>query len=211
MSSKIYIIRHAESVHNITKDFSLRDPGLTPLGLTQASALATTFPALSSIGVIITSPLRRTVETTLAAFGDVIGDGDGKGGVKVILESDLQERSDLPCDTGSETGVVKGWFEGVGVKGVDFSGLGEEWFDKGGRNKADDASVAERARAVRERLREVVKGLGGAEEGKRDVVVVTHGVFMKFLTGDEAIDLPKAGWRVYTLGEERGEVKLVEA
>ncbi|KAK0614614.1 phosphoglycerate mutase family protein [Immersiella caudata] len=183
----IYVVRHAESTHNITKDFSLRDPGLTPTGFTQASALAKTFPHLSSIAVIISSPLRRTLETTLSAFGELITKGD----VKLVLDADLQERSELPCDTGRDVTELKGDFPGV-----DFSGLEEGWFVKEGRNKGDDESVEGRAGAVRGRLAEVVRGLEGKGEGERkDVVVVTHGVFMKFLTGDGGIDLPKAGWR----------------
>lgn len=194
--SKIYIIRHAESVHNVTKDFSIRDPGLTPLGFTQASALTTTFPAHSSIGVIISSPLRRTIETTLAAFGDAIN----KGKVKLALEGELQERSDFPCDTGRSPAEVKNDFPVV-----DVSGLKDDWYVKEGANQADDASVAERAKSVRKKLAEVVKGLEGNDE--KDVVVVTHGVFMKFLTEDETIDLQKAGWRAYVLDGET----LVEA
>jgi broad specificity phosphatase PhoE len=198
----VYIIRHAESVHNVTKDFSLRDPGLTPTGFTQASALATTFPHLSSIAVVISSPLRRTVETTLAAFGEAIQKGD----VKLVLDADLQERSDLACDTGRSPSDLQGLFHSL-----DVSGLGDTWYVKEGRNTADDAAVEGRAKAVRGRLAEVVKGLEGKGEGERkDVVVVTHGVFMKFLTGDQAIDLPKAGWRGYRVEEEGEGAKLVE-
>jgi hypothetical protein len=35
-----------------------------------------------------------------------------------------------------------------------------------------------------------------------DVVVITHGVFMKHLSGDQGIDLPKAGWKSYTIKED---------
>jgi len=115
-ASTIYLVRHAESEHNVTKDFSTRDPGLTELGFTQASALATdsVFPALSSVGVIVSSPLRRTIETTLAGFRDII---EG-GGAKLILDPDLQERSELPCDTGSSVGELTERFPGL-----DFSEL----------------------------------------------------------------------------------------
>lgn len=34
---------------------------------------------------------------------------------------------------------------------------------------------------------------------RKAVVVVTHGVFMKFLAEDESIDLPKAGWEACTV------------
>lgn len=38
--------------------------------------------------------------------------------------------------------------------------------------------------------------------------VVTHGVFMKYLSGDPEIDLPKAGWESYRIekDQEGGDV-----
>jgi broad specificity phosphatase PhoE len=207
MPSTIYLIRHAESAHNVTKDFSLRDPGLTSQGFTQASSLATSFPALASTAVILTSPLRRTIETTLAGFGGIISNTNNKKkAVELILDPNLQERSDLPCDTGSDPSALKSLFPDL-----DFGVLADGWWAKEGRFTADDAAVAARAGAVRKRIGEVVRRLeaGGGENDKRDVVVVTHGVFMKFLTGDEGIDLPKAGWKAFTLGEGQGEGEVV--
>jgi len=53
------LVRHAESVHNANKDFSQRDPPLTPLGISQASHLVGKFPDPSSVVAVITSPLTR--------------------------------------------------------------------------------------------------------------------------------------------------------
>ncbi|KAK3315676.1 phosphoglycerate mutase family protein [Apodospora peruviana] len=199
----IYLIRHAESDHNVTKDFSLRDPGLTDLGFAQASSASPGLP-LPSISVILASPLRRTIETTLAMFKPVIGEA------RLILDPNLQERSNLPCDTGSEVTNLKERFP----SSVDFSGLGEGWFAKEGAFTADDQAVAARAKVVRKRLYQLSKEVEGTGKGK-SIAVVTHGVFMKFLTEDEGIDLPKAGWRAYTAVADEGgkdgevEVKLV--
>jgi len=202
-ASTIYLVRHAESEHNVTKDFSTRDPGLTELGFTQASALATdsVFPALSSVGVIVSSPLRRTIETTLAGFRDII---EG-GGAKLILDPDLQERSELPCDTGSSVGELTERFPGLDFSELE-RGDGDGWFAKKGRYTGDDDAVTARAADVRKRLWGIVNGLERSEaDEKKDVVVVTHGVFMKFLSQDETIDLPKAGWKAYRV--EAGEGK----
>jgi len=66
--------------------------------------------------------------------------------------------------------------------------------------------VTARAADVRKRLWGIVNGLERSEaDEKKDVVVVTHGVFMKFLSQDETIDLPKAGWKAYRV--EAGEGK----
>lgn len=193
-SPTIYLVRHAEAAHNVAKDFNLRDPGLTELGFTQAAALATAFPALDSVAVILTSPLRRTIETTIAGFGDIIKK-DSPDPAKLILDPDLQERSAEPCDTGSEVAVLQQRFPDL-----DFSALSEGWYIKEGPYTADDEAVAARAKRVRLKLLELSTGpfvetASGIE--KKDIVVVTHGVFMKFLAQDETIDLPKAGWKAF--------------
>tara|TARA_R110002060_G_scaffold45159_2_gene56494 strand:+ start:1829 stop:2167 length:339 start_codon:yes stop_codon:yes gene_type:complete len=64
MASQIHVIRHAESVHNVSKDFSQLDPSLTSLGFEQATKLDQSFPYAGRVGVIITSPLRRAIQTT---------------------------------------------------------------------------------------------------------------------------------------------------
>jgi hypothetical protein len=56
----------------------------------------------------------------------------------------------------------------------------------------------------RERERAVVL----KDSKRRDIVIVKLGVFMKYLVGDPEIDLPKAGWKSYTVeeGEEGGSL-----
>lgn len=210
MASTIYLVRHAESEHNVSKDFSHRDPSLTELGQSQASALAQSFPALSSVAVVLTSPLARAVQTTLGAFGSIIdkqfiGDSGIDAGARLILDPDLQERSDLPCDTGSDRELLEARFPSL-----DFSVLRDGWHAKTGPNTADDAAVKARAQAVRDKLLTLVEELAKeSDTGKRDVVVVTHGVFMKFLAEDESIDLPKAGWKAYKVEKQaNGQVTL---
>jgi broad specificity phosphatase PhoE len=199
--STIYLVRHAESAHNVSKDFNHRDPGLTEAGFVQAAALTKTFPSLSSIGVILSSPLTRTIETTLAAFSTVLSKEEGAA--KLILDPDLQERSDLPCDTGSDVAVLEAKFPGL-----DYSALGEGWHAKTGAYTADDEAVAARAEGVRKKLLRLARELEASGSERKDVVVVTHGVFMKFLTEDESIDLPKAGWKAYSAEETGGRVVL---
>jgi len=63
----IYLIRHGQAQHNVTQDHLIRDPLLTALGEKQARALHGTLPRMD---VIISSPLRRTLQTTLFAFSD---------------------------------------------------------------------------------------------------------------------------------------------
>jgi len=210
MAPTVYLVRHAESAHNVSKDFSHRDPPLTELGQKQASDLVGFFPNQGSIAVVLASPLTRTLQTTLAAFGPIlgkesVGDAGVDGGARLILDPDLQERSDEPCDTGSDRAVLERTFPNL-----DFSGLGNNWHAKEGPYTADDDTVSARAEGVRKRLLDLTKELEvGASDQRRNIVVVTHGVFMKFLSQDKSIDLPKAGWRAYTaVSGEDGKVAL---
>lgn len=58
---------------NVAGDWSIHDPSLTSLGRQQAAMLPLAYPDLydticEQAGVIMTSPLRRTVQTTLLGF-----------------------------------------------------------------------------------------------------------------------------------------------
>ena len=197
MGSKIFVVRHAESKHNVDKNFNQLDPGLTALGVQQAEQLGRIFPDPDCVGLILTSPLQRALQTTLSAFSNILDkryfdsqSGQGvNGGVELLIDADAQERSDLPCDTGSDRDTL-----GKTFPYLDFSTLPENWPLKDGPYTPDDEALRARAGKLRQRLRELVESLN---DTKKTIVVVTHGVFMKFLTQDENIDLPKAGWSVY--------------
>jgi broad specificity phosphatase PhoE len=69
--------------------------------------------------------------------------------------------------------------------------------------------VEERARKVRWHVKQRAVKLKGSKKG--DIVVVTHGVFIKFLVGDQEIDLPKAGFKSFTVEEGEGGSVFVPA
>jgi broad specificity phosphatase PhoE len=210
-SSQIYLVRHAESAHNISKDFSQPDPPLTPLGLEQAAKLEQTFPHSAHIGLVITSPLKRAIQTALSGFSHILDkryyDSSSKlgveGGAELIIDPGLQERSALPCDTGSDQDVLSEIFPRL-----NFERLWKVWQVKVGLYAENENVVEERARKVRRGLFEAEKGL--KEREKNDIIVVTHGMFMKYLSEDPAIDMPKAGWKTYrTRADDEGNVRLV--
>ncbi|RFU80824.1 phosphoglycerate mutase family [Trichoderma arundinaceum] len=212
MEPLIYLVRHGEAEHNVSKQFSQRDPPLTQLGFKQAASLETTFPDPSSIAVVLSSPLKRALQTALAGFSHIIaldhdGNGNGSRNARFIVDRDLQERSDLPCDTGSERALLEEAFPNV-----DFSTLDEDWFLKTGAYAADDESVALRARTVREKLWSLAESVQREQPvpaSRRAIVIVTHGVFMKHLSLDMEIDLPKAGWEKFSITKTAdGEVIL---
>jgi broad specificity phosphatase PhoE len=208
MEARVHLVRHAESVHNIDKDFTRLDPDLTLAGAQQAKDLGRLFPYSNKVGLIITSPLRRAIQTTLEAFANILDEQyfdetSGKGiqeGVKLLLDPDIQERSSLPCDTGSDRRALQTIFPNL-----DFSNLHAEWQLKEGLFSADQKAVDDRAKRVRHHLVEQIAALKDSE--RTDIVIVTHGVFMKHLSGDFEIDLPKAGWKSYAIEED--EVGIV--
>lgn len=211
MASQIYIVRHAESEHNVTNDFSQLDPPLTSLGLQQAYQLSRTLPDPSSVAIILCSPLRRAIQTTLAGFSEILDkryfpnnpvQGVNNGAI-LSLNAELQERSDLPCDTGSSVDDLTKAFPHL-----DFDGLDGSWPTKTDRYGSDDGAVRDRAGRVLNILEDWAEKL--RDDDQKNIVVVTHGAFMKSLTGDQNIDLPKAGWRTFGLQkQDQGGRRLV--
>ena len=90
--------------------------------------------------------------------------------MKVIALPEIQETSDLPCDTGSDIGILRDEFKD---KPVDLGLVEKGWDSKKGRWAATSSAIEKRAREARVWLR-------GREED--DIVVVTHGGFLHFLT-----------------------------
>lgn len=99
----------------------------------------------------------------------------------------VQEVSDLPCDVGSALSVLRAEFEETTV---DLSQVPDDWTDKsspGSHWRPEIEAIEARAKVARRWLRDL--GRKWAEEqGNADrdaeIVVVTHGGFVHFLSGD---------------------------
>ena len=146
---------------------SLHDPSLTPYGEEQCRHLAQHFPYHKSVQLLVASPLRRTIYTTLLAFEPEV-----KRGLKIITLPEIQETSDTPCDTGSDIGVLK---KEMADKPVDLSMVSEGWNSKQGKWAPD-------AKAIEARAREARKWLKARPE--KEIVLVTHGGFLHYFTED---------------------------
>jgi broad specificity phosphatase PhoE len=111
-------------VHNLcTENHVIPDPLLTDLGHEQCRTLRDTFPRHANIDLVTASPLRRTLYTALESFEPVL---KAKPDLKVIALPDIQEISDVPCDTGSEPSVLKEEFK----SNVDLDLVQEGWNNK---------------------------------------------------------------------------------
>ncbi|PYH88127.1 hypothetical protein BO71DRAFT_414327 [Aspergillus ellipticus CBS 707.79] len=169
----IHCVRHAQGLHNLrTENHIIRDPSLTDLGNTQCATLASTFPRHAAIDLVTASPLRRTLYTALQSFAPFFA---AHPDAKVVALPDVQETSDVPCDTGSDVAVLE---QEEGLKGrVEFGEVDgwEGWNVKVGRYAPTHRAIKERARAARRWLK---------ARPEKEIVLVSHGGFLHYFTED---------------------------
>lgn len=183
-TSRIYLTRHAEAEHNATGDSSIADALLTPLGEKQAQRLGLVTPELqSTVELIISSPLRRTLQTTEAGYKDAIERLNGHANVLCLPQ--LQECNDVPCDTGSHRSVLEAQ---EAFAKFNLEHLTPDWTSKQGFYAADSASLEKRAQWVRQFLR---------ERPEQHIAVVAHGDFLRRLTDEPTSYWANAEVRVF--------------
>ena len=160
MAPIVHCVRHAQGYHNLSvANHVLPDPLLTKYGEEQCCDLAKKFPFHSNVEAVVASPIKRTVYTALIAFGQ---DLQSKG-LKVVALPELQETSDLPCDTGSSPEELAREFEG---KPVDLGLVTPGWNSKQGKFAPTSKAIEGRARDARRWL---------MERPEKEIVVVFHG------------------------------------
>lgn len=160
----------SKAVHNLTVlNHGMHDPALTPHGENQCLELQAKFPYHESVDLLVCSPLQRTIQTTLLAF-----DPEISRGIQCIALPEVQETSDLPCDTGSNVAILKEKFKN---KPVDLSLLSEDWDSKTGKWAPEQEAIERRCRDARQWLK---------TRDEKAIVVVTHGGLLHYLTEDWA-------------------------
>ena len=187
-NSQIFLTRHAEGYHNVEQDWSrglheplkihsqaseanqntVYDPALTPKGKDQATSAAPHISDLQqSADLIVTSALRRTLQTTLRTWAPAI---ERLGRENVICLPEAQECMDLPCDCGSSRAELEADPE---FAGLDFSRLTPDWNTKTGFYASDRRSLVNRVKWVRHFLR---------DRPEEKIVLVVHGDFLREIT-----------------------------
>lgn len=143
---------------------------MTELGRSQAAKIPSSplgAYANANAQVLVTSPLRRTLQTTLIGFRPAL---TRVPPVPTVALAHLQECNDHPCDTGSSKAELEADPE---LKLFDFSGLSDDWNGKQGIYAANDAAWTERSRYARRWIR----------SRPEEVIVVTgHGDMLRWLT-----------------------------
>lgn len=122
------------------------------------------FPYTASVDLLVASPLKRTIYTALLSFPD--------SRLPLIAIPELQETSDQPCDTGSSVEELQREFPG---KNIDFALVVPDWNSKVGRWAPQRQAIENRAHVARQWL---------MSRPEQNVVVVTHGGILHYLTDD---------------------------
>lgn len=139
----------------------MHDPLLTPYGEEQCRTLRKDFLYMQSIDLVVASPMKRTIYTALIAMEPVLEEKN----LKVIAMPELQETSDLPCDTGSKPEELTKLFEG---KPVDLELVRPGWDSKRLKWAATATAIEKRARDARQWL---------MARPEKEIVVVSHGKY----------------------------------
>ncbi|EME89158.1 uncharacterized protein MYCFIDRAFT_121120, partial [Pseudocercospora fijiensis CIRAD86] len=168
-TSRIFLTRHAQAESNVDLDYSIPDAPLTALGKKQAASLALQIPKLQEeIDLVLSSPLKRTLQTTKLAWAPAI---QRLGGLsKVLCLPQAQECNGWPCDTGSSKDTLLADPE---FAEFDLSLLTPDWTSKQGFYAIDIVSLHKRAQWVRQFLR---------DRPEKNIVLVAHGDFLRTIT-----------------------------
>jgi broad specificity phosphatase PhoE len=215
MVGKVYIVRHGQGVHNTVRDADendplLRDAKLTIRGQQQSVVLGQGVLNLSTVGLVMASPLRRSVHTALLAFSSVLNkryflssEGGVSGGIDLILDPRLQETDAALYNTGSTGEELHAEWPNL-----DTAMLVAPWPEKSGVFDPSDEAVKQRAADLRQELWRRLNGLA-AQPAKRDIVVVSHGGFVQELTGDMNLVIDNGKFKAFSMRMTAGVPELV--
>ncbi|KAH6709060.1 hypothetical protein BKA61DRAFT_677962 [Leptodontidium sp. MPI-SDFR-AT-0119] len=165
----IHLIRHARAQHNYDPKTAtpaqksihraFLNPSLTPQGRAEALDLLSRFPYMHLLTHILTSPLRRTLETTILALEPAI-----RNGIHPIVIEELREVGMGTTSTGTE---ISGVLRELGELGdlVMTDTLKPDWeFNLEQRYEADER--AEKAKCMLKELGDILSGqVGGTGYG----------------------------------------------
>jgi broad specificity phosphatase PhoE len=130
--------------------------------------------------LIITSPLKRTLQSTYLGWAPAI---ERLGGLeKVICLPEAQECNGYPCDTGSTRETLEADPE---FAGFNFELLTPEWTSKKGFWATNKTTLANRARWVRQYLR---------DRPEKDIVLVAHGGILGLIAASPDSPRTRTWW-----------------
>jgi len=170
MPPRIHLVRHAQGYHNldpVEEQRRIHDPALTEHGVKRCIEFNDTYPGYVHLDLICASPMRRTIQTAQYCFHDRIPTTPSR---QVLLLPLAQETTAEPCDVGSDPDAIKQEFGDL----VDVGMVPKDWTSKEGIYATTPTALLARARELRRWLR---------ARPEKDIVVVSHGAFLDYMTG----------------------------
>lgn len=175
---RLYILRHAQSLHNewfirrlytpslwTTYDSKIVDASLSNSGTIQAKNLENQFKSIP-FDLVICSPLTRALQTMNYSLG--------QRNIKTIITPLIRERCDRLADTGKPLSELKKKYENYEF--LHF--MSENWWETK-KIQENDEEVKENNETVKQRANEFKNFLKTREE--KNVLVITHGNFIRIL------------------------------
>ena len=198
MAPIIHCVRHGQGLHNVTGQYDLRDPDLTSLGEAQCEYLKdSTFVDQSKISLVASSPMLRALHTAWLTFSPALT-SHGQCSPKILAIPDAQETSDDGCDIGSNPSTLRQVIA-KNTWPVDLTLVKNGWNVKTleSRYSPHSDAINTRARDTRLFLRRSIRKLVQDGNPNPEVVLVAHGGFMHYFTGDweDSYNFPGTGWR----------------
>ncbi|PLN81393.1 histidine phosphatase superfamily [Aspergillus taichungensis] len=185
MPPTIHCIRHGQGFHNVGAGcYTIPDPRLTPAGESQCESLRKgAFFDQSKISLVVSSPMRRTLQTASLIFQTALT--STRKSQRIIALPDAQETTTDPSDIGSDPDMLR-----LIVKKenwpVDLSLVHDGWNHKkaGSRYSPSNDAIRARARDAQLFLRAKLRELVASGDDDAELVLVTHGGFLHYLTDD---------------------------
>ncbi|CAD6574539.1 MAG: hypothetical protein CYPHOPRED_005450 [Cyphobasidiales sp. Tagirdzhanova-0007] len=188
-----------QTQHNVSGDYQIPDAVLTKKGRQQAKDLdrATRETVQKDVELIVSSPLRRTIQTTLDGYPHAVARLGGKS--KILLLPSAQECNALPCDTGSSRRELE---KDPEFDGLDMSLLTDDWISKAGQYAATEVALQARARHLRRFLR---------SRPEKKIVLVAHGDILRYVVKGRYGVAPwaNAEVRMYKFAEEEDDAAIL--
>ncbi|KAJ5443912.1 phosphoglycerate mutase family protein-like protein [Penicillium daleae] len=178
----LYVIRHAQGEHNVNDSHHLRDALLTEIGKAQCRELQEKFSFLQDIEVILSSPLRRTIQTAAYTFAPELE----KRQIPIVLVPKAQEISSLACDIGHDAEVT------ISEAPKLIANAAPLW-DASNLDTTLKGIYASTLPAVHQRAAEMRNWIYNRPE--KHIALVTHGGFLHYFTED---------WTGYVKGKGTG-------
>ncbi|ORY14653.1 histidine phosphatase superfamily [Clohesyomyces aquaticus] len=188
MAPIVHLVRHAEGHHNVNNATHIHDATLTQNGISQCVRLRDSFPHHHTIDLVLSSPLCRAIQTAILSFGPTLARPE----VPYLVIPTAQEVSSLNCDTGHAREYLEIMIPklhgsdnlGFDLAKINLDAVVEGWNSKTGYWGHNKAAVTKRAADLRSWL---------FQRPEANILIVTHGAFLHYLTEDWTGDDPIRG------------------